>query len=267
MMSKAALIVASRACCTASSLVSGGAAAARAAATACPSGDRATHSAASSTVAKLPRLIRLPVAGLGEAHAVVTCLVVIRREQYQPLRLRLLPRLLARQRRRRRCSPLRSRPPLRRPCDAHRRLHGCCEVAKVHWHATALQLRPIGLRMVICKQAAVVHAEVARLAVGHAQRQPLRLRLLPRLLARQRRRRRRRSPLRRCSRLPPPRILSRHDAQAHCWHATVPGPVDAATGPMGRATPAGKFVGAFVAGPRNAGSQYALSKPSLLHGG
>eukprot|EP00964_Phaeocystis_antarctica_P076657 scaffold47409_cov78-Phaeocystis_antarctica.AAC.1 len=37
---------------------------------------------------------------------------------------------------------------------------------------------------------AEVHAEIARRAVGHAQRQPLHLRLLQRLLARHRRRRR-----------------------------------------------------------------------------
>eukprot|EP00964_Phaeocystis_antarctica_P136740 scaffold101193_cov63-Phaeocystis_antarctica.AAC.2 len=47
------------ACCRASLLVSGAAAAALCAA-ACPSGDRATHSAASSAVVKLPRLTWLP---------------------------------------------------------------------------------------------------------------------------------------------------------------------------------------------------------------
>eukprot|EP00964_Phaeocystis_antarctica_P071983 scaffold43972_cov52-Phaeocystis_antarctica.AAC.2 len=48
------------ACCRASSLVSGATSAARSAAAACPSGDRATHSAASSAVAKVPRLTSLP---------------------------------------------------------------------------------------------------------------------------------------------------------------------------------------------------------------
>ena len=48
------------ACCRASSLVSGAAAATRFAATAYPSGDRATHSAASSAVAKKPRYTFLP---------------------------------------------------------------------------------------------------------------------------------------------------------------------------------------------------------------
>ena len=131
------------------------------------------------------------------AHAEVARLVV-GHEQRRPLRLRLLPRLLARQRRRR-CSPLRRRPPLRRPRDAQRRLLGGGKAAQVHHLAAALHRRLVGpgpasLRM-------VAHAVVARLVVGHAQRQPLRLRLLLHLLARRRRRRcsplRRRPPLRR----------------------------------------------------------------------
>ena len=48
------------ACCRASSLVNGGAAAAFSAA-ACPSGDRATHNAASSAVAKQPSCTSLPL--------------------------------------------------------------------------------------------------------------------------------------------------------------------------------------------------------------
>eukprot|EP00964_Phaeocystis_antarctica_P161641 scaffold133536_cov69-Phaeocystis_antarctica.AAC.2 len=48
------------ACCSASSLVSGAGTAVRSAAAACPSGDRAMHSAASSALAKLPRLTSLP---------------------------------------------------------------------------------------------------------------------------------------------------------------------------------------------------------------
>eukprot|EP00964_Phaeocystis_antarctica_P059152 scaffold35115_cov57-Phaeocystis_antarctica.AAC.1 len=68
-------------------------------------------------------------------------------------------------------------------------------------------MRLVGLGPACCRLVEA-HAEVARPVVGHAQRQPLRLRLLPRLLARQRRGRRcrrcslgrRRLPLRR----PPP---------------------------------------------------------------
>eukprot|EP00964_Phaeocystis_antarctica_P133370 scaffold97570_cov72-Phaeocystis_antarctica.AAC.2 len=48
------------ACCSASSLVRGGAAASAARTAARPSGERATHSAASSAVAKQPRLTSLP---------------------------------------------------------------------------------------------------------------------------------------------------------------------------------------------------------------
>eukprot|EP00964_Phaeocystis_antarctica_P060265 scaffold35922_cov65-Phaeocystis_antarctica.AAC.2 len=98
---------------------------------------------------------------------------------------RLLLRLLAR-RRRRRCSLLRRRrPPFWCSGDTQRRLLGGDEVAQVHTLATAPHLHLVGLG----PPAALVepHAEVARLALGHGQRQPLRLRLLPRLLARQRR--------------------------------------------------------------------------------
>eukprot|EP00964_Phaeocystis_antarctica_P129572 scaffold93420_cov59-Phaeocystis_antarctica.AAC.5 len=133
-----------------------------------------------------PRLVGLRLAGAVEVHAVVTRRVV-GHEQRQPLRLRLLPRLLARQRHRRRCSLLRRRLPLRRPCDAQRRLLGGGEAAQVHHLATALYLRLVGLGLA---RIVKVHAEVTRRVVGHEQRQPLRLRLLPRLLARQRHRRR-----------------------------------------------------------------------------
>ena len=88
-------------CCSASSLVSGaGAAAALSAAAACPSGDRAMHSAASLAVAKQPRLTDLPprhtrarlglgLAGVVEGHAEVARRVV-GHAQRQPFRLRLL---------------------------------------------------------------------------------------------------------------------------------------------------------------------------------
>eukprot|EP00964_Phaeocystis_antarctica_P089653 scaffold57253_cov64-Phaeocystis_antarctica.AAC.1 len=115
-------------------------------------------------------------------------------------RPRLLPRLLARQRRRR-CSPLHRSLPLRRPRDAQRRLLGGGEVAQAHLLATALHRGLVGLGpgAGLAKEA---HAEVARRVLGHTQRQPFRLRLLPRLLARQRRHRcsplhRYRLPLRR----------------------------------------------------------------------
>ena len=49
-----------RLCCRTSSLISGGATAGRSAAAACPSGDRAMHSAASSAVTKEPRCTSLP---------------------------------------------------------------------------------------------------------------------------------------------------------------------------------------------------------------
>ena len=121
--------------------------------------------------------------------------------QRQPLRLCLLPRLLARQRRcrrRRRCGcSLRRLLPLRRPRDMQRRLLGGGELAQVHVLATARHLRPVGLGLAGLLVAG--HAEVACLVIGHAQRQPLRLRPLPRLLACQRRcRRRRRGRRRRC---------------------------------------------------------------------
>ncbi len=120
------------------------------------------------------------MAGLAEVHAEVAR-AVLGHEQRQLLRLRLLPRLLARQRRRR-CSPLRRRrPPLRRTRDAQRRLLGGGEAAQVHLLATAPHLRLIGLGLAGLVEA---HAEVARLVLGHEQRQLLRLRLLPRLLAR-----------------------------------------------------------------------------------
>eukprot|EP00964_Phaeocystis_antarctica_P016492 scaffold9110_cov52-Phaeocystis_antarctica.AAC.3 len=115
------------------------------------------------------------------AHAEVARLLV-GHKQRQPLRLCLLPRLLARQRRAkrpRRCSPLRRRLPLRRSREAKCRLLCGGEGAKAHLLATALHLCLVGLG----PAGMAVHTEVARLAVGHEQRQPLRLRLLPRRLA------------------------------------------------------------------------------------
>ena len=128
-------------------------------------------------------------------HAEVARLAVSN-EQRQPLRPRLLPRLLARQRWQRRCSLLRRRLPLQRPRDAQRRLLGSNEAAQVHIGATASHKRLVGLGTAGTFE---VHTEEARGVVGHEQRQPLRPRLLPRLLARQRRHRplHRRPPLRR----------------------------------------------------------------------
>eukprot|EP00964_Phaeocystis_antarctica_P117622 scaffold81429_cov59-Phaeocystis_antarctica.AAC.2 len=187
------------ACCCASSPVSGVGAAAALAAAACPSGDRAMHSAASSAVAKQPRATDLPL----RVHAEVAR-AVVGHAQRQPLRLRLLPRLLARQWYWRRCSPSHRRPPLRRSRDAQRRLLGGGEVAQVHHLAITPHLRLVGL---VTAGVIEVHAEVARLAIVHEQRQPLRLGLLPRLLAHQR------SPTRR----------DRYSAdanwrRAHMWH-------------------------------------------------
>jgi hypothetical protein len=51
-------------------------------------------------------------------------------------------------------------------------LLGCGEAAQVHLLATAPHLRLIGLGLA---GLAEVHAEVARLAIGHEQRQPLRM--------------------------------------------------------------------------------------------
>eukprot|EP00964_Phaeocystis_antarctica_P046896 scaffold27102_cov57-Phaeocystis_antarctica.AAC.6 len=83
--------------------------------------------------------------------------------------------------------PSRRRLPLRRSRDAQRRLLGGGEVAQVHVLAsTALHPRLTGLELAGIGEA---HPDVASLALGHEQRQSLRLRLLPRLLARQRRRR------------------------------------------------------------------------------
>eukprot|EP00964_Phaeocystis_antarctica_P032864 scaffold18623_cov64-Phaeocystis_antarctica.AAC.1 len=135
---------------------------------------------------------------MGEAHAEVARAVLCH-AQRQPLRLRLLPSLLARQRWRR-CSPLRRRrrhrPPLRRSRGAQRRLLSGGKAAQVHRGAIAAHLRQVGFG----SSGLVVHAEVARAVLGQAQREPLRLRLLPSLLARQRHRRgcsplRRRLPL------------------------------------------------------------------------
>eukprot|EP00964_Phaeocystis_antarctica_P025623 scaffold14419_cov60-Phaeocystis_antarctica.AAC.3 len=145
-----------------------------------------------------PRLVGLGPAGL-VVQAEVACLA-LGHAQRQPLRLRLLPRLLARQRWRFRRIPLRRRrPTLRRSSDAQRRLLGAGEAAQVHLLTTAPHLCLIGIGLAGIGE---VHAEVARRVLGHDQRQILRLRLLPRLLARQRRRRcsplrRRRPPLRR----------------------------------------------------------------------
>eukprot|EP00964_Phaeocystis_antarctica_P052153 scaffold30502_cov63-Phaeocystis_antarctica.AAC.3 len=118
-----------------------------------------------------------------EGHAEVARRTLGHAQQRQPLRLRLLPRLLARQRHRR-CSPLRRhRLPLRRSCDTQRRLLGGGEVAQVHVLAIAPHPRLIGLGSAGLGEA---HAKVARLVLGQQQRQLLCLRLLPRLLARHR---------------------------------------------------------------------------------
>eukprot|EP00964_Phaeocystis_antarctica_P096427 scaffold62711_cov55-Phaeocystis_antarctica.AAC.2 len=142
------------------------------------------------------RLVGLGPAGVGDARSKVACLALGHAQQRQFLRLRLLPRLLTlvrvklSQRRRRRCSPLRRRLPLRRPRDAQRRLLGGGEVAQVHVLgplAAAVHTRLVGLWLASIEQALLqLHAEVTRPALGHAQSQPLRLRLLPRLIAGQR---------------------------------------------------------------------------------
>eukprot|EP00964_Phaeocystis_antarctica_P077669 scaffold48242_cov51-Phaeocystis_antarctica.AAC.2 len=202
-----------------------------------PSGERATHSAASSAMAK--------PAGLSEAHAEVARRA-LGHEQRQLLRLRLLPCLLARQRRRRyRPALRRHRLSLRRPCDAQRGLLGGGKGAQAHLLAsTAPHLRLVGLGL--AGLAEEVHAEVARLVLGHQQLQPLRLRLLPRLLARQRRRRcsplrRYRPPLRR-SRDAQRRLLSGGEApQAHLL-AAAPHP---------------RLVGLGLAGPVEAHAEVA----------
>eukprot|EP00964_Phaeocystis_antarctica_P047642 scaffold27571_cov60-Phaeocystis_antarctica.AAC.5 len=77
-------------------------------------------------------------------HAEVARLAVSN-EQRQPLRPRLLPRLLARQRWQRRCSLLRRRLPLQRPRDAQRRLLGSNEAAQAQVLATVLHPRLVGL--------------------------------------------------------------------------------------------------------------------------
>eukprot|EP00964_Phaeocystis_antarctica_P060813 scaffold36289_cov54-Phaeocystis_antarctica.AAC.1 len=154
-----------------------------------------------------------------EVHAKVARLVLAH-AQRQPLRLRLLPRLLARQRRRR-CSPLRRRPPLRRARDAQRRPLGGGEAAQVHDLATAPHPRQVGLGLAGFDE---VHAEVARAVLGHEQRQPLRLRLLPRLLACQRRSRcSLRLPLRR-SRYAQRRLLGGDEAAQGHFLATAAHP-------------------------------------------
>eukprot|EP00964_Phaeocystis_antarctica_P090907 scaffold58226_cov65-Phaeocystis_antarctica.AAC.2 len=125
------------------------------------------------------RLIGLGLAGIGEAHAKVASLAEpLAHAQRQSLRQRLLPRFLARQRRRR-CSPLRRRRlPLRRSRDAQRCLLRGGEVAQGHCLATAPHRCPVGFGLAGTAEA---HAEVARAVIGHAQRQPRRLRLPPRL--------------------------------------------------------------------------------------
>eukprot|EP00964_Phaeocystis_antarctica_P017232 scaffold9501_cov75-Phaeocystis_antarctica.AAC.10 len=83
----------------------------------------------------------------------------------------------------RRCRPSRRRLPLRRSRDAQRRLLGGGEAAQVHQLATVSHLYLEGLGPAGIGEG---HAEVTRRVLGHAQRQPLHLCLLPRLLARQR---------------------------------------------------------------------------------
>eukprot|EP00964_Phaeocystis_antarctica_P009324 scaffold5055_cov58-Phaeocystis_antarctica.AAC.3 len=148
-----------------------------------------------------PRLIRLAGVAGPEGDAEVAR-PVVGHAQRQPLRLRLLPRLLARHWLRR-CGILHGRClPLWRARDAQRRLLGGGEGAQAHYYIAAtapVHPRLEGLRLAIVLE---IYVQEARLVVGQAQRQPLRLRLLPRLLARQRRRRcsplrRHRSPLRR----------------------------------------------------------------------
>eukprot|EP00964_Phaeocystis_antarctica_P006406 scaffold3464_cov66-Phaeocystis_antarctica.AAC.4 len=122
---------------------------------------------------------------MAKAHTEVAR-AVVGQTQRQTLCLRLLPRLLARQRRRG-CSLLCRRLPLRRPRDAQRCLLGGGKAAQGDQFAITFchpRLERLGVVGV-----GDAHAEVARLVVGHAQRQPLRLCLLPRLLTRQRRRR------------------------------------------------------------------------------
>ena len=87
------------------------------------------------------------------------------------------------QQRRRHCRPQPHRRllPLRRARDAQRRLLGGGEAAQVHLLATVPHPRLVGLGLAGLDE---LHAEVARRVVGHAQRQPFRLRLLRRLLAR-----------------------------------------------------------------------------------
>eukprot|EP00964_Phaeocystis_antarctica_P158253 scaffold128821_cov72-Phaeocystis_antarctica.AAC.2 len=67
--------------------------------------------------------------------------------QRDPLRLRLLQRLLPRQLRPRkhRCRPPRRLLPLRRPCDAQRGLLGGGKGAQGHCPASVLHLRLVGL--------------------------------------------------------------------------------------------------------------------------
>eukprot|EP00964_Phaeocystis_antarctica_P071984 scaffold43972_cov52-Phaeocystis_antarctica.AAC.3 len=142
--------------------------------------------------ARHSRLKGLGLAGLGDAHAGVARLA-LDHEQGQPLRVRLLPRLLARQRWRRCCSLLRSHMPLWRSCDALRRLLGGGEVAQAHYLASAADPRRIGLGLA---GIAEVHAEVACGVVGHEKRQPLRLRLrAPHQRSPTRRDRRQRRPI------------------------------------------------------------------------
>eukprot|EP00964_Phaeocystis_antarctica_P038075 scaffold21791_cov55-Phaeocystis_antarctica.AAC.4 len=77
--------------------------------------------------------------------------------------------------------PCRRRPPLRRPRDAQRRLLGYGEVAQVHLLATAPHRCLEWLEVAGPGEA---HAAEARLTRDQAQRQPLHLRLLARLLTR-----------------------------------------------------------------------------------
>eukprot|EP00964_Phaeocystis_antarctica_P032887 scaffold18639_cov57-Phaeocystis_antarctica.AAC.1 len=125
-----------------------------------------------------PPLRRAPhfcLEGLGAGHAEDHAEVarrVVGHEEHQPLHLRLLPRVLARQRRRRRCNPLRRRSPLRRPRDAQRRPLGGGEAAQVRHLATAPHVRLIGLGLRVA--LVELHAVVTRLVAGHEQRQTLR---------------------------------------------------------------------------------------------
>eukprot|EP00964_Phaeocystis_antarctica_P009278 scaffold5029_cov63-Phaeocystis_antarctica.AAC.1 len=166
------------ACCRASSLVSGGAAAGRAAAAACPSGERATYSAASSAAWTF-------YSAGGRRRSSPSCCSWPREVSASPPAPVAAPPLSSAAPPLQPFAPPPAPPAIaRRTAPPPRRLRSSPGSHSCH-RATQLPYRAWACRKLWLGEA---HAVVTRGALGHQQRQLLRLRCLPRLLARHRHR-------------------------------------------------------------------------------